>query len=140
MPSPRPRVLFLCSANSLRSQMAEGWCRHFHTQTLQAYSAGTVAGGLSPLAVKVMAEAGVDISRQSSKSVDSLLGLDFAAVVSVCDRADRLCPAFPAGARRIPRYFDDPSGLPGGADGLQGYRRVRDEIRDFVRELPGLLS
>ncbi|MDA7979061.1 MAG: arsenate reductase ArsC [Pirellulales bacterium] len=133
-----PAVLFLCTGNSCRSQMAEGWARHFHEDAFQAYSAGIVAHGINPHAVKVMQEAGVDISTQPSKTTEDLPRTDFDLVVTVCAHADEHCPVF-AGARRVfHRGFDDPPKLAKQAqtdeEQLAPYRRVRDEIRDFVRD------
>ena len=133
-----PAVLFLCTGNSCRSQMAQGWARHFHPEALQAFSAGIVAHGINPSAVKVMAEAGVDISDQPSKTTGDLPRTDFDLVVTVCAHADENCPVF-AGAKRVfHRGFDDPPKLAQQAQSedeqLAPYRRVRDEIRDFVRD------
>jgi len=101
-------VLFLCTGNSCRSQMAEGWARHLHGDALAAYSAGVQPTALNPDAVRVMAEAGVDISRQCSKHVDELAHIPFDYVVTVCDEAHESCPVFPGRAKVIRRTFDDP--------------------------------
>jgi arsenate reductase len=139
----KTRVLFLCTGNSCRSQMAEGWARHLRGQSVQPYSAGLVKHGLNPIAVQVMAEAGVDITRQWSKTTDELGGLAFDLVVTVCDHAAGACPVFPAKTRVIHAPFDDPPRLAAGlgdeAARLAVYRRVRDEIRAFVESLPGAL-
>ena len=128
-------VLFLCTGNSCRSQMAEGWLRHLGGDRFDALSAGTEPQGLNPLAVRVMAEAGVDISSQASKSVDSLLGSDLDLLITVCGGARESCPMFPGkvGERRHWPLAD-----PAAASGTEGevlavFRRVRDEIRDRVR-------
>ncbi|GMV24369.1 MAG: hypothetical protein AMXMBFR58_04000 [Phycisphaerae bacterium] len=140
----RLRVLFLCTGNSCRSQMAEGWARTLHPQSIEPSSAGTKPQAVNRLAVRVMAEAGVDISPQQSKSVESLAGLEFDAVVTVCDSARDACPAFDGRARVIHACFDDPPRLAGAAptdaEALPHYRRVRDEIRQFVETLPQALT
>ncbi len=139
-------VLFLCTGNSCRSQMAEGWARQLKGDVVEAYSAGIETHGLNPLAVKVMAEAGVDISGQRSKQVDELDAMDFDAVVTVCGHANETCPLWLRSKARVVHVgFDDPPALAKGAkteeEALACYRRVRDEIRAFVETLPcGLLS
>jgi arsenate reductase (thioredoxin) len=139
------KVLFLCTGNSCRSQMAEGWARHLRGDRIEAYSAGIEAHGLNPDAVRVMAEAGVDVSGQRSKLVGELAGVKFDYVVTVCDNAREACPVFPGKAKVIHVGFDDPPRLAAGArteeDRLAAYRRVRDAIRAFVETLPdGLTS
>jgi arsenate reductase len=135
-----PNVLFLCTGNSCRSQMAEGWARSLKADQFTAYSAGIETHGLNPLAVKVMAEAGVDISGQKSQHVDELKDVAFDLVVTVCDRAAQSCPIFPGMSRVVHRPFDDPPRLARDAtneeEALGHYRRVRDEIREFVASLP----
>jgi arsenate reductase len=137
-------VLFLCTGNSCRSQMAEGWARHLKGDVIKAYSAGTEKHGLNPRAVKVMAEAGVDISNHRSKRVDELERPDFDYVVTVCGHANEHCPYFPGKAKIIHVGFDDPPKLALGAkseeEALGHYRRVRDEIRTFVETLPESLK
>lgn len=130
------KVLFLCTGNSCRSQMAEGWARHLKGDQIEAYSAGIETHGLNPDAVRVMAEAGVDISGQRSKHIDELRGVEFDHVVTVCDRAQRSCPVFPGKAKVVHAGFDDPPRLAADAkteeERLVTYRRVRDEIRAFI--------
>ncbi|MBI2431755.1 MAG: arsenate reductase ArsC [Candidatus Hydrogenedentes bacterium] len=143
--SPRKiRVLFLCTGNSCRSQMAEGWARQLKSNEIEAYSAGIETHGLNPSAVKVMAEAGVDISGQRSKNVQELLDAPFDYVVTVCDNARETCPVFPGKSTVIHMGFDDPPKLARDAsseeEALSHYRRVRDEIRDFVEDLPAWLA
>lgn len=137
-------VLFLCTGNSCRSQMAEGWARRLKGGILEAHSAGTAPQGLNPLAVKAMAEVGVDISSQRSKSVSDLGDVDFDYVVTVCDAASEACPVFSGRAKIVHVGFDDPPKLAAGAkseqDALPHYRRVRDEIRAFVEKLPQVLE
>ncbi len=134
------KVLFLCTGNSCRSQMAEGWARALHGDRIEPYSAGIEARGLDPDAVRVMVEAGVDISGQRSKTTAELGGIEFDCVVTVCDRARESCPVFPGGAKVIHVGFDDPPRLAAGAateqERLAPYRRVRDEIRAFAERLP----
>lgn len=132
----KPRVLFLCTGNSCRSQMAEGWARHFGA--IEPSSAGLSLNALNLFAVQVMAEAGVDISQQRPKHVDELDG-QFDYVVTVCDSANAACPMLPGNVKQIHVGFDDPprlaQSLASEHDKLQVYRRVRDEIRDFVQTL-----
>ena len=134
------RVLFLCTGNSCRSQMAEGWARRLKGDVIEPHSAGVEARGLDPRAVRVMAEAGVDISGQRSKLAGELLGMDLDWVVTVCDDARERCPVLPGRAKTAHVGFDDPPRLAAGAaseqDALAHYRRVRDEIRAFVQTLP----
>lgn len=130
-------ILFLCTGNSCRSQMAEGWARHLLGDRVEAYSAGIEAHGLNPNAVRVMQEAGVDISGQSSKLASTLADTPLDLVVTVCGHADENCPAFLRQTRVVHVGFDDPPKLAKSAasdeEALSHYRRVRDEIRDFVR-------
>jgi arsenate reductase len=123
------RVLFLCTHNSARSQMAEGFLRHLAGDRVEVASAGTEARGVHPLAVRAMAEAGIDISAQHSKTLDRFLDERWDWVVTVCDSAREACPVFPRAAARAHWSFDDPSGARGGAEErLAAFRRVRDEI------------
>ena len=140
----RLRILFLCTGNSCRSQMAEGFARALKGDALEPYSAGIETHGLNPNAVKVMAEAGVDISSHRSKHVNELLDIKFDYVVTVCDDAHERCPIFPGKAKILHRSFDDPPRLAKTArseeEALNHYRRVRDEIMEFVKSLPELLN
>jgi arsenate reductase len=142
--SKRLKILFLCTGNSCRSQMAEGWAKHLRSGDIEAVSAGTETHGLNPNAVKVMAEAGVDISPARSKDVGEFLDMEFDYVITVCDNARKTCPAFPGAARIVHVGFDDPPALAESAKGeeevLDIYRRVRDEIRKFVEGIPGNLN
>lgn len=138
------KVLFLCTGNSCRSQMAEGWARHLKGDCIEAYSAGIETHGLNPNAVKVMAEAGVDISRHKSKLVSDLAGTEFDVVVTVCGHANEHCPFF-AGAPKIVHVgFQDPPKMAQACDTeeakLDCYRTVRDEIRAFILTLPEALN
>lgn len=132
------RVLFLCTGNSCRSQMAEGWARSLKSGQVEAYSAGTNPHGLNPLAVRAMNEAGIDISKHTSKRPEDI-GVPFDVVVTVCDSAHESCPILP-GARIVHVGFDDPPRLAKGAktddEAMLHYRRVRDEIRAFIQTLP----
>jgi len=138
------RILFLCSGNSCRSQMAEGFTRSLKGDLFEAYSAGVTAKGLDPRAVKVMAEAGVDISGQKSKEIDDLPVKNFDYVVTVCNKAKESCPIFPGRTKLVHRGFDDPPELAAGAadesEAMNHYRRVRDEIRAFVTAMPEVLE
>jgi len=138
------KVLFLCTGNSCRSQMAEGWARHLKSDVIEPYSAGIETYGLNPNAVKVMAEAGVDISKHRSKHLDEIRDIPFDYVVTVCDHAHESCPLFPGRTKVIHVGFDDPPRLAKEAkdeqEALSHYRRVRDEIRRFVESLPGSLE
>ncbi len=138
------KVLFLCTGNSCRSQMAEGWTRYLKGEVITAYSAGIEKHGLDPHAVKVMAEAAVDISRQESKLLEELEIQDFDYVVTVCDHARESCPWFPGNATVVHQGFDDPPVLASNETTEEGrlnhYRRVRDEIKTFVEGLPESLE
>lgn len=143
MGNQRPKVLLLCTSNACRSQMAEGWARYMHTGVFDAYSAGVVPHGVDPRAITVMAEAGIDMTAHTSKSVDDLLDVPFDYVVTVCDSAAEVCPVFPGTVRVVHHGFQDPPRRAANAateeEALQHYRRVRDEIRDFVTTLPDIL-
>ena len=149
-PTARPhpgrplRVLFLCTGNTCRSQIAEAWARHLKTNIVEAYSAGTRPRGLDPLAVKAMAEVGLDISGQPSKALKDVEHLSFDYVVTVCSDAHESCPAFPGHAKVLHVGFDDLPRLAAHAtseaDALRHYRRVRDEIRAFIEQFPHVLE
>ena len=134
------KILFLCTGNSCRSQMAEGWAGRLKGDCIEAYSAGIETHGMNPNVVEVMAEAGVDISSQRSKHLDELRDIEFDYVVTVCGRAGEICPVFPGRTKVIHAGFDDPPQMASEARGdeekLDCYRRVRDEIRRFVELLP----
>jgi len=134
------RVLFLCTGNSCRSQMAEGWAHHLKGNEIEPYSAGIEKHGMNPHAVKVMAEAGVDITGQRSKTLTELGPVEFDYVVTVCGHANEHCPVFPGRTKVVHVGFEDPPKLtkemPDGEAKLAVYRRVRDEIRRFVETLP----
>jgi len=138
------KILFLCTGNSCRSQMAQGWARHLKGNSIEPYSAGIEIHGLNPNAVKVMAEAGVDITGQHSKHLDELKNIDFDYVITVCDNAHESCPMFPRKTKVIHVGFDDPPRLAKEAEteeeALSYYRRVRDEIKEFIETLPKSLT
>lgn len=127
------RVLFLCTHNSARSQMAEGFLRHLAGDRFEVASAGTEAKGVNPLAVRAMGEVGIDLAGHTSKTLDRFLGQPWDFVITVCDQASEACPVFPAGAMRLHWSFDDPSGASGSnAERLVVFRRVRDEIKSRI--------
>ena len=135
-----PKILFICTGNSCRSQMAEGWTRHLKKDLLQPSSAGIEKHGLDPLAIKVMDEVGVDISKQTSKLIIELKDKDFDYVVTICEDANRNCPVLPGKAKRIHHAFDNPpriaKTLTSQEEILSLYRRVRDEIKEFINKMP----
>lgn len=136
-------ILFLCTGNSCRSQIAEGWTRALIGDVFEAYSAGIETHGMNPHAVQVMQEAGVDISGHHSKTLDELKDVSFDYVVTVCDSASESCPIFPGQTQKIHKGFEDPPKLAKGLpqeEALKIYRRVRDEIRKFVESLPQSLK
>jgi arsenate reductase (thioredoxin) len=129
----KQRVLFICTHNSVRSQMAEGLLRHLGGERFEVFSAGTEATHVRPLAIRAMAELGIDISQQRSKTLDRYLGEPFDEVITVCDTAAEACPVFPGAARRRHWSFEDPSKATGSdSEQLEVYRRVRDEIRSRI--------
>ncbi|HIG19113.1 MAG TPA: arsenate reductase ArsC [Candidatus Handelsmanbacteria bacterium] len=136
----KTRLLFLCTGNSCRSQMAEGWTRQLRADEVDVWSAGIEAHGLNKRAVAVMAEAGVDISAHRSQCLQQMGDQRFDVVVTVCANAAESCPLFPGLARIFHQPFDDPPLLAATAateeQALAPYRRVRDEIRAFVETLP----
>jgi len=129
-------ILFLCTGNSCRSQMAEGFAKYYLKDTYISYSAGTIPGALNEMAVKVMQELGIDISNHISKHLDSLKGIDFDVVVTVCDSANEACPIFLGKTKKFHYSFEDPpklaEALEKEEDILNIYRKVRDEIKDFI--------
>ncbi len=142
------KILFLCTGNSCRSQMAEGWTRALKGEEIEAFSAGVETHGLNPLAVKVMVEAGVDISRQRSKLADELEDVAFDAIITLCGHARESCPYFPGDGKIIHVGFDDPPQMARELEAhgvneeeqLNCYRRVRDEIKAYVETLPESLG
>lgn len=131
------RVLILCTGNSARSQMAEGLLRHDAGNRFDAFSAGTNPSRVRPEAIEVMRELGIDISGQRSKSVDELMDQPFDYVLTVCDNAKEICPVFPHKTVTIHRSFEDPAAFEGSeAERLDLFRRVRDELREYLRAFP----
>ena len=138
------KILFLCTGNSCRSQIAEGFTRHLLKDKIDAYSAGINPKGIDPKATKVMAEVGIDISSQQSKSTNDLKDKEFDFVITLCDNAQKTCPTFPAKTSLFHMGFDDPPKLAENSsdeqEALGYYRRVRDEIKVFVEQLPEVLN
>lgn len=142
------KLLFLCTGNSCRSQMAEGWTRYLKGDMIEVYSAGIETHGLNPYAIQVMTEAGVDISAQCSQRIDEFTKVKFDVIVTVCCHAHETCPFFPGSAKVVHVGFDDPPKMAkklatqgaSAEEQLECYRRVRDEIRAFVETLPQALE
>ena len=144
--SERLKILFLCTGNSCRSQMAEGFARQLRGDAIDAYSAGTEPHGMNHIAIQAMSESGVEISRGHSKHVDELKNVKFDYVVTVCDHAHETCPMFPGKTKVVHVGFEDPPKLARDANAktddqaLPHYRRVRDEIKAWIQTLPQSLS
>jgi arsenate reductase (thioredoxin) len=140
----RFKILFLCTGNSCRSQMAEAFARHLVKDRIDAYSAGINPKGIDPRATMAMAEIGIDISRQQSKSTTDIKRMAFDFVITLCDNAQKTCPSFPAKTSLFHVGFDDPPKLAENSKNeqevLEHYRRVRDEIKVFVEKLPEILK
>jgi arsenate reductase len=138
------KVLFLCTGNSCRSQMAEGFARLLIKDRVDAYSAGTVPKAVDPRAIKAMSEIGIDISCQKSKSTDDIQNTEFDFVITLCDNAQKTCPTFPAKTSIFHMGFDDPPKLAADCrnedEAMGHYRRVRDEIKVFVEHLTDTLK
>ena len=140
----KQNLLFLCTGNSCRSQMAEGWGKHLLSSRFNVYSAGIEKHGLNPNAVKVMAEQGIDISGHYSKTLDELKNVHFDLVITVCGHADETCPVFSGNTKKIHHGFDDPPKLAANAkteeEALQHYRRVCLEIKSFVENIENYVT
>ncbi len=121
-------VLFVCTNNSARSQMAEGILRHLHGERYEVYSAGTEPTVVNPLAIDALHEIGIDISHHTSKGLDAFKGIHIDLVITVCDRANQTCPIVPGAAKTIHKSFEDPV----GNKGLASFRKTRDDIRDWI--------
>ena len=135
------KVLFLCTGNSCRSQIAEGWARHLKGNILDVYSAGIRPIGVSSRAIKVMAEAGVDISSQISQRLDEFSEIDFDYIITLCDNAAENCPVFTGQAKVFHKPFEDPYFASGIEEEiLETFRKVRNEIRGFIEEMPNNLK
>ena len=131
----KQRVLFVCTHNSARSQMAEGLLRHLACDRFEVYSAGTVATRVNPFAIRAMAERGIDISQHTSDHIDRFMGQDFDIVITVCDHARETCPYFPATREQLHWSFEDPAAAQGSDEAiLQEFRRIRDQIEQRIRE------
>ena len=140
----KKRILFLCTGNSCRSQMAEGWARYLKSDIIDPYSAGIEKHGINPHAVQVMREAGVNIGEQYSKLVDELPVKEFDVVITVCDNANEQCPFFLGKTKRLHVSFPDPPKMAISAkteeEKLNCYRQVRDQIKIFIQSLPDVLD
>lgn len=135
MKDMKKKVLFICTHNSARSHMAEGFLNALGGNQYTAFSAGTKPSEVHPLAIKVMKEVGIDISGHSSKGLETFLDQDLDLVVTVCDRAKESCPYFPGGKEIMHKGFEDPSAAAGtGEEKRALFRKVRDEIREWIRE------
>jgi arsenate reductase len=135
------KVLFLCTGNSCRSQIAEGWARYLKSNVIEAFSAGIRPIGVSRRAIKVMAEAGVDISMHHSKHIDDFCEIDFDYVVMLCENAAQNCPVFSGKARVVHQPFTDPYFATGREEQIMAvFRKVRDDIKAFVETIPRSLE
>ena len=143
MSQRKNKILFLCTGNSCRSQMAEGWARYLKNDSIDAYSAGVKKHGMNKMAIRVMAEKGVDISKQTSKLIENLPTKEFDYVITVCSNAHESCPLFPGKAKIVHKGFEDPPLLAASSgseeETLNVYRRVRDEIKEYILTLPEAL-
>ena len=137
----KKQILILCTGNSARSQMAEGLLRHDAGDRFEVFSAGTKRSQMRPEAIAAMRELGIDISSHRSKGVDEFTGHQFDYVLTVCDNANESCPVFPAETVTIHHSFEDPAALHGSEEErLAAFRRVRDELRRYLSELPGTMQ
>ncbi len=143
MSQRKKNILFLCTGNSCRSQMAEGWARLLKNDSIEGYSAGVKKHGMNKMAIRVMAEKGVDISKQTSKLIEDLPTKEFDYVITVCSNAHESCPLFPGKAKIVHKGFEDPPLLAASSgseeEALNVYRRVRDEIKEYILTLPEAL-
>ncbi len=131
----KKKVLFLCTENSCRSQMAEGILRHLNGSKFEVFSAGTRSSAVNPVAIKVMAEIGIDISEHRSKSIDEFQGMSFDFVITTCDGARETCPVFPGKSRHLHWGLNDPANARGSENEiLSAFRNVRDEIKKRIQE------
>ena len=135
------KVLFLCTGNSCRSQIAEGWAKYLKHDTIEAYSAGICPSGVNPRVIRVMAEDGVDVSGHTSKHIDDLAGIDFDYVVTLCDNAKEQCPVLQSKTKMIHRAFGDPTLVVGSEEEVMAaFVKVRDDIKAFVETMPESLK
>ncbi len=129
----KKKILFLCTGNSARSQMAEGLMRHLHGEKFEAFSAGFEPKGIHPVAVQAMREIGIDIANQQSKHIDDLPDREFDYVITLCDHAAQNCPVFPGKGVRLHQRFSDPATTQGSdQEVLEAFRKVRDELKQFI--------
>ncbi len=141
MAEKKIKILFLCTGNACRSQIAEGWARHLKSDIIDAYSAGIRPIGVSSRAIKAMAEIGIDISNHISKHIDDLKGIDFDYVITLCDNAAENCPIFPGKAKVIHKPFKDPYFATGSEEQVMAeFRKVREQIKEFIETLPESLE
>ena len=141
MGSDKIKILFLCTGNACRSQIAEGWANHLKSDVIEAYSAGIRPIGVSAKAIKVMAEAGVDISSHTSKHTEQLRGIDFDYVITLCDNAAENCPTFDRKTRFIHKPFTDPYFASGTEQEILAvFKKVRDDIKAFIETVPKILE
>jgi arsenate reductase len=141
MAKDKLKILFMCTGNSCRSQMAEGWAKTLKSDCIEPFSAGVYPVAVSLRTIKVMAEAGVDIFDQHPKHVNDLLNIDFDYVITLCDNAKEICPVYPGKTKMIHNPFSDPSFLTGSDETvMNAFRKVRDEIRVFILSLPKSLE
>jgi len=135
------KILFLCTGNACRSQIAEGWAKHLKSDTIESYSAGVRPIGVSSRAIKTMAEAGVDISDHTSKHLDELWNINFDYVITLCDNAAQNCPVFPGKAKVIHKPFKDPYFATGSEENVMAeFRKVREQIKAFIETIPDCLK
>ncbi len=131
----KKRILFICTHNSARSQMAEGMINSLYNDKFEAYSAGTEVAFVKPMAIEVMKEIGIDISNHRSKHIREFYGIEFDLVVTVCDNAQKICPVFPGAKKMIHKSFPDPSGVSGTEEYKKEiFRKVRDQIISWIKE------
>lgn len=132
----KKNVLILCTGNSCRSQIAEGYLRHFHGEKANIYSAGVETHGVNPRAIATMKEDGIDISAHTSNHVDEYLSISFDLILTVCDHASERCPIFPGAAKRIHHNFTDPAKATGSEEEIMSaFRKVREEIKSYCQAL-----
>lgn len=135
------KVLFLCTGNSCRSQIAEGWAKHLKGDIMDVYSAGVAPGTLNQMAVKVMAEAGVDISAQRPKNIDEFKNISFDYVVTLCDNARENCPIFPRRTKLFHKTFEDPSFMTGSEQQIKtAFVKLRGRMKAFIEKMPKILE
>jgi arsenate reductase len=134
-------IMFLCTGNACRSQIAEGWATHLKSDTIEAFSAGIKPIGVSKRAIRIMAEAGIDISKNTSNHIDDFDGIDFDYVITLCDNARQNCPVFPRNAKVVHHPFEDPYFAAGSDEQVMSvFRKVRDQIKEYILTLPESLE